>query len=328
LGKNLKYAIIGIIAVVVILAGFFYFQITGSTTVVAFLNVEEGSVQVNQGKGWVSATDEMNLGLNDRVKTLDDGYASVVLFESTIISLEPATEVLIQNLEKAEQRIRQEAGSTWNKFTGLAGVEGLSVETPTTVATVRGTSFGVTMDAVYVGEGDVEVDMEGEKMMVHAEEKVVMEEEMVDGKMKRRAVKKAFSEADRERIMPKMQRSIRVMKKIREMEIKKKEFVAKRLQSQYGVTDNEVTEHLEKADRGEYDLKEVERKAPVKMEAVRKVRMITEEIVDENKAIERLLQKRPAIKPLGEKIETRVQPEKVPEPRPDIAPTTRDIAKP
>jgi len=222
LGKNLKYAIIGIVAVVVILAGYFYFQITGSTTVVAFLNVGEGSVQVNQGKGWVAATDEMKLGLNDRVKTLEDGYASVVLFESTIISLEPATEVLIQNLEKAEQRIRQEAGSTWNKFTGLAGVEGLSVETPTTVATVRGTSFGVTMHSVMVGEGEVEVEMEGEKMMVGAEEKVVMEEKMVDGKMVRRAVKKAFTEGDRERTLPKMQRSVRVMQKMRKMEIKKK----------------------------------------------------------------------------------------------------------
>ena len=311
MGKNLKYAIIGIIAflIIIIIAG--YVMITGSTTVEAFLNVEEGQVEVDQGNGWVSAIDEMKLGLNDKVKTLEDGYAAIVLYESTIISMDPNTEILIKNLEQANQRIRQETGSTWNKFTGLAGVEGLSIETPTTVATVRGTSFGVNMTEILVGEGEVEVEVDGEKTLVQAEEKVQIKEEIIDGKLRRRAIKKAFTKMDREKAIKKMQRAVRVMQKIRKLEIKKKEFLAKRLQKQYEITDKQVEEHLAKADKGEYDLEEVERKAPVKIETVKKIRRITEKIVDENKAIERLVKNRQALKAQKEALRA---PEKTPEP--------------
>jgi len=321
--KKIKFwhVLIALVAIVLIIAVIGYFQITKSTTVVAFLNVEEGNVQVNHGKGWIDAVDEMELGLKDRIKTLEDGYASVVLFESTIISLDPGTEILIENLEKAHQKIKQEAGSTWNKFTGLAGVEGLSIETPTTVATVRGTSFGVDMKSVVVGEGEVEVDFEGEKFMVQADEKVEIEEVMEAGKLRRRAVKKALTQADRERVLKKMKRAINVMKKLRKLEIKKKEFIARRLQKKYDISDRQVDEYLEKADKGEYDLEEVERKSPVKMESVSKIRRVTEKIVEENKAIERLLKKRAAKVPLEDKTEQRLLPEKPPEPaREDISP--------
>ena len=144
--KKLAYIILGIAAVIIIIAIFGYFKITGSPTVAAFLNIYKGNVQVDHGSGWTSAQDGMNLAEQDHVKTLQDSEAAVVLHESVIVNLAPDTELFIKDLTKEHMKVEQPSGSTWNKFTGIAGVEGYSVETPTTVATVRGTGFEVNMD--------------------------------------------------------------------------------------------------------------------------------------------------------------------------------------
>lgn len=292
MGKT-AYIIVGIILVISLLLVVGYFKITKSNTVKAFLNVEQGSVQVDTGNGWIDASDEMELGSNDKIKTLANGYASLVLFESAVISLEPDTEIAISDLSKKLSKIRQNAGSTWNKFTGLAGLEGLSVETPTTVATVRGTSFGVDMDSVIVGDGIVEVEMNKEKIILNADEKMIIQQ----GRM----IKKALENADREKIARKMPRIVETMKKIRMKEVRKKEFIARQLQKKYGLADETVKEYLDRADKGEFDLNEIERKSPVKIETVKKLREITEKIIEENKAIERLAQKRKAIQQSSEK---------------------------
>ena len=269
--KNTKYAIIAIVAVIIIIAAVGYFKITGSPTVEAFLNVYKGDVQVDQGKGWTGATDGMDLALKDRVKTGANSEAAVVLYESIIISMDPETEIFIKDLATKHVKADQPSGSTWNKFTGLAGVEGFSVETPTTVATVRGTEFGVDMDKIIVGEGEVEVTHANQKVVVTAGHKVSVQ----DGKL----VIEELTEEEWAKVNAGRENTIKALKILRIREVEKHPFLAKRLKKQYDLTDADIKEYLEKADRGEFDLDELEKKSPVQMESVKKIREFTEEII-------------------------------------------------
>ncbi|MBD3303992.1 hypothetical protein GF343_02515, partial [Candidatus Woesearchaeota archaeon] len=248
-----------------------YFKITGSPTVEAFLNIYKGDVKVDHGAGWVNAADGMDLELKDRVRTEANSEAAVVLHESAIISMEAETEIFIKDLAKTHLKTEQPTGSTWNKFTGLAGVEGLSIETPTTVATVRGTDFGVDMNEILVGEGEVEVEYKGQKHTIKAGKKAVLRE----GEL----VIEDLTPEDWAKINGKRQNTIKTLKALRMREVEKHPILAKRLKKQYGITDAEIKEYLEKADKGEFDLDEIEKKSPVKMKSVTKIKEFTQEII-------------------------------------------------
>ena len=276
--KKLAYIILGMAAVIIIIAIFGYFKITGSTTVAAFLNIYQGNVQVDHGKGWVGAQDGMNLAEQDHVKTLQDSEAAVVLHESVIVNMAPDTELFIKDLTKEHMKVEQPSGSTWNKFTGIAGVEGYSVETPTTVATVRGTGFEVNMESILVGEGEVEVEYQGEKILVKIGKKAVIR----DGQL----VLEDFTEEDWKRIRREGSQTIEAWKTLRMKEVEKHPILARQLKKTYMVTDEDIKQKLEQADRGEFDLDELAKKSPVQMESVYKIKAFTEEIVKEYKKLE------------------------------------------
>lgn len=276
--KKLAYIILGIAAVIIILAIFGYFKITGSPTVAAFLNIYKGNVQVDHGKGWAAAQDGMKLTELDHVKTMQDSEAAVVLHESVIVNMAPDTELFIKDLTKKHIKVEQPSGSTWNKFTGIAGVEDYSVETPTTVATVRGTGFEVNMNSILVGEGEVEVEYNGEKYVVKLGKKAVIR----DGQL----VIEDLTEEDWARIRKEGLQTIEAWKILRMKEVEKHPILARQLKKTYMVTDEEIQARLEQADRGEYDLDELAKKSPVQMESVYKIKAFTEEIIKENKKLE------------------------------------------
>ena len=290
--KKILYGIGILLILIVILAGFAYMRLASSPTRVAVLNIEEGNVQVDTGKGWAAATDEMDLSVDDKVKTDQNSQASIVLYESIIISLEPSTEIGILDLAKQNIQLKQDSGDTWNKFTALAGIGGLSIQTPTTVATVRGTAFGVGMTSLIVGEGKVDYTFEGETMTVQEDEKAELEMVTQDGAAKKKMVKNTLTQADRDKIAGKMQRTVQMLKKLREMEVKKNSFLAKQLQQRYNIDEAKIREYLDRADLGEFDLNELEKKSPVKLAAVTKIKGITQEIIAQNQQAEKLAKKK------------------------------------
>jgi len=292
LAKKLKYILLGALTIIILSAALMFFAITTSTTVTAMLNVENGTVKVNQGKGWITAKDEMKLKLGDKVKTEQDGQASIILYESTIISLEPKTEVSIEDLNKKHLKVKQTTGKTWNKFTGLLGVEGLSIETPNTVATVRGTSFEVGMNEIIVGEGEVEVTSNGEKITLKEDEKAEIEEYKEKGKRRIRLIKKRLTKQDREKIIKQMKRNIKVLRKIRKREINKKRFLVQRLKKKYKISDEDIEKGLREADEGKLNLDEIERKIPIRIEGIKRIKGLTEKIIKQQKAIQRMMQRR------------------------------------
>lgn len=116
----------------------------------AQLIIESGIVQVKHtGESWTAAEDGMDLYESDSIKTGDNSTASIILFKSSIIRLDSNTEVTLKEIIKAEEtsvKIKQDAGRIWNTVSKVSGIDNYDVETPTAVASVRGTSFDIDVD--------------------------------------------------------------------------------------------------------------------------------------------------------------------------------------
>jgi hypothetical protein len=133
----------------------------------AQLIIESGNVQIkHEGETWITAQNGMLLYQSDSIKTGNNSSASVVLFRSSIIRLDNNTEITIQEIIKqtgvTNVKIKQDAGRTWNTVIKISGIDNYDVQTPTTVASVRGTSFDVNVSpngktVIGVGLGNVTI---------------------------------------------------------------------------------------------------------------------------------------------------------------------------
>ena len=251
--KNKKSVsiILAIVFVVLFIAVIKNFADSQNNTIVAFLHVESGLVEVNSGSVFVDAVDEMKLNMNDIIKTGSNGYASIVLYESVIVSLDPNTEILVADLAKSELKLKQKSGTTWNKFTNLLGVNGMSVQTPTTVISVRGTSFEVTLNSVVVAEGIVNVEHNEKVMRVKGEEKLNI--------YPSKAVRRPISDNDRLRIIKNIKREIKVIKKLREVILKKNSFSNEDADNLNKLSEESFLSYLEKSFTDEVKIDQIAR---------------------------------------------------------------------
>ncbi len=149
--KTKLLLIIPIIVILGIIIIFLFLQnpAEAGDDVNAQLIIEYGIVQVKHGTGsWTIAENGLLLYQSDSLKTGENTSASVVLFKSSIIRLDSNTEITIQELIKELETnvsIYQDSGRTWNTVRKISGIDNYEVQTPTTVASVRGTSFVVNV---------------------------------------------------------------------------------------------------------------------------------------------------------------------------------------
>ncbi|MEE9406211.1 MAG: FecR family protein [Candidatus Aenigmarchaeota archaeon] len=143
-----KKVLIPVIILIIIggVAGYFYFKIAGPPAIAAQLVVDTGVVEMKAGDTWETVATGQVLTQADTIRTAPDARASIIFFGSSIIRLDGGTEVTIKDLilDRANTKvtIEQASGRTWSKVLKLSGIEEYSVQTPTTVASVRGTAFG------------------------------------------------------------------------------------------------------------------------------------------------------------------------------------------
>jgi hypothetical protein len=124
---------------------------------------EEGSVMFKpEGGEYVEITEEeKNIPNHSFVKTSGDGLAEIVLPDNSMISLSNDTEMQI-NFD-ANINVVQSIGKAWFRVQKLAGKKEFTVESPTAIASVRGTIFGVEHtnaidpDVIYVTDSEVEI---------------------------------------------------------------------------------------------------------------------------------------------------------------------------
>jgi hypothetical protein len=176
INKKLRL-IIPIIVIICIIGLVWIFFISDSAKAddqIAQLVIESGTVQVKHaGESWTIADDGMYLYESDSIKTGDNSLATIIFFKSSVIRLDSNTEVTIKELiHDADDKgasIQQNAGRTWSTVTAASGMENYNVETPTAVASVRGTSFdyyilanGTIIISVANGNVSITVFREGE----------------------------------------------------------------------------------------------------------------------------------------------------------------------
>lgn len=263
-----------IVALLVIGAAFWLFS--AQPVAAAILYVDSGTVEVDMGRGWVAGTDGMELAEGAKIRT-GEGAASVILNEGEVLHLEPGTEATLSEIGDSI-RIGQALGETWNKVTRISGVTAYEVETPTTVATVRGTMFFMRAGEVAVEEGEVEVGLANaptKRIVARSKQKattkgddVVVEDYAYDPR------------AEKFR-----QIYIMHLKKLREREISRHSSLVAAAKKAYGVTDEQIQQYLDDFDSGRRDVDKVYGQMPaiLKKKAERAYR-ITKAIQQANAA--------------------------------------------
>ncbi len=149
--KSMRKKILLILPIIAIIciAGFVMLTLTPDV-VKAQLIIESGTVQVKHTGSWTEATSGMELYQSDSVRTGYNASASIILFKGSVIRLDNNTEITLKKIIQQEETsvtIQQDAGRTWNTVQKISGIDNYEVQTPTTVASVRGTSFDVNVHA-------------------------------------------------------------------------------------------------------------------------------------------------------------------------------------
>lgn len=133
-----------------------------------------GSVEWQQaGRGtWQPASAAQSLASGDKLRTSDDGRATLTLDEGSTITLEPGSEFVIQSLSEdvigqSESIFGIWAGKLTATVTPVAEGSMFQFETPTTTVNVVGTTLTITINpdgsvSVSSDEGDVELIREGD----------------------------------------------------------------------------------------------------------------------------------------------------------------------
>lgn len=130
----------------------------------ALLVKETGTItyQIPGTTKFLPLTDnQINVPSGTMVKTGPDTFAHVVFPDNSLMSLSKETSVVL-HFEVDKIRIVQILGNTWHRVQKVLQGHSYEVETPSTLATVRGTEFNVEVldnkeSHVYVVESVVEV---------------------------------------------------------------------------------------------------------------------------------------------------------------------------
>ncbi len=274
--KIFRIIIIIVVLLLVVGAFFIYNTLIKTKLVKAQLHVESGEVKVDD----VLVSGNVKLKKQSIVETLD-GLATVILYESILISLFPNTIVKVEDLILSHPTLKQEKGKTWNMFTKLFGVEDYTISTGNSIASVRATGFLLSEDKVITGIGLIDYITEGKSFIVPARRVV----EKVDGEIiERDATKEELRE-----IKGYIKRSINELKYLRKLEIDKHKFLGGIIKKQYSLTDEQIEKGLEAADSGLIDVDELYKKhktkIPFKIGPITKIINITKSIQELNKLV-------------------------------------------
>jgi len=246
----------------------------------AIISEIQGNVEIYSNEKWIKAVEDQDLSLNDKIKTGENSTAALILHESIFVEIDPLTEVEIGSLSNDNTILKQDKGTTWNKFTDVAGISSYSVQTPTTIASVRGTEFEISSDeeasTLIVEEGEVDFKADNEEVIVKSNEKFMVKREKLKDRMTKKMEKLEMGLKDRERMAKRVEKNVKRMEKV-------KERVMRRAKMEEG----KVKELFEKTKKGEISREEFEKRTKLKPNAARKVFEMDKKV---NREVERVKQ--------------------------------------
>lgn len=129
----------------------------------ARLSAVSGEVRIFVSGGdaeGVAAEKDMPLDVGDRLLTGDGGSAEISFEGGSVMSLQENSDFTLEDIRKKDSTLSLAFGRLLAKIGALGG-GGLRVRTPTAVAAVRGTEFGVEVPAENPDETTVGVFDEG-----------------------------------------------------------------------------------------------------------------------------------------------------------------------
>lgn len=256
-----------LIAAVLLLTIIFIIILMPNSQRPAFVQSASGTVEVDQGNGYVPVTRGMSLDESDRIRTGPQSSAIIVLYEHIIIRLEQESEVTISELGRNRQSIDQQ-GTVWTKVAHLSGTEDFAVNTPTTVATVRGTGFRIVSNSTHyiiLGvDGTVAAiskDCLGEGSISSCEKPVTGGQKLalVDGTYEYQNLTAEDMAAIREQL----QIELEILRELRLNEVLKNDAIMSVARSRYDATDADVEQFLLDLDEGRRSEDEVRANAPM-----------------------------------------------------------------
>ena len=271
--KKKGVIIFSVVVIVILIVGVMYISLVSSKTVKAQLNVEEGAVFVNgeEVRGTVILNEE------DLIKTSGNGRATIILYETLVVSLEPDTEITITDLRKKHPQLTQTSGETWNTLTKVIGIEEYTIQSGNSVASIRGTTFLFTVDKLVVYEGEIDYEIDSQSFKV-VKDNVV---ERVDGVVSERVL----NAEERAKLLVIKTRARDQLQWLREREIEKQPRTVNIIKNRFDLTDEDIRKFFQDADEGIVDLEELKNKAPVNVGLIEKVTKITVEIRELNQEI-------------------------------------------
>lgn len=155
----------------------------------AVLRAEDGLVEVlpSGADAWLPVSEATLVAAGDRIRTGAQGSAELMFFDGSITALRPEAELTIARM--ASQRtgrgkvivLHQWIGEAYNQVQPLADERSrFSIETASTVISVRGTAFTLTVEPdgttnVRVHEGAVEVQTRETSVLISGGQEIQLE---------------------------------------------------------------------------------------------------------------------------------------------------------
>ncbi|MDD3175680.1 MAG: hypothetical protein PHU51_04345 [Candidatus Nanoarchaeia archaeon] len=272
------------ILVAILLFSFFFFS---SKSIADFHVVAKGGeVSVLQNGEWIVLTQSEQFFKNiDAIKTTE-GEAILTIKQATIITVDPNSEIKIDDLTDDSLKISQVQGSSWNKFLALTGIKSYDVQTTHTVASVRGTGFyvkpGSEFDTFMLGEG--ELALEGWNDTLKPFQKVIVYENQTYELQN-------LTEEEIQFLKLRISEDLDKIKKIRETIFDANKNTISTIKKLTSTTDEDFTNLIEDIDEGRVDDKQKMEESPIPLpNDVEKIVQINEKIKEQKSLISILSQ--------------------------------------
>jgi len=153
--KRLLYIILPVLIVALAITGLIFLGLENkdNNSVKASENLkftvvkETGVVSFKSNESEFQTLEQSELELNSGsfIKTDENSTAFIFLPDNSLITLDPSTEIQV-NIEPQKVNIEQFFGNTWHRVQTVQNGGEYNVKTPTTIASVRGTIFSISVD--------------------------------------------------------------------------------------------------------------------------------------------------------------------------------------
>jgi len=148
--------ITGIILIIVVCILTINFMLSTSITKVYVTNIQ-GEVMIETDTKTQTITEEKIISKSNSIKTQENSKATVVIHESLILNLEPGTNIVIKNIDKAQLEIDITQGEVWAINLGINDVQSIKYITENYEITTFDGQLKITPEKVEVFDGIIEL---------------------------------------------------------------------------------------------------------------------------------------------------------------------------